>query len=211
MRLIKKHSECPELVAWKKRHPEKKLYDDLDSTTRSAMREAMRKEQYGLCAFCCNRLRTGEGRNAHLKSRQQFPQLGLCWDNLAVSCERKESCDQHQGGRSLTLTPLMPECETEIIYYVTGEVEGTTARAQEAIDILGLNERKVRESRKAGINKLAMNNLCDPIEDIACLSDDEKTALIEMLDEVDEDGNLPAYQPVLKSIIRMMLSYPTVT
>lgn len=170
------------------------------------MREVMRKEQAGLCAFCCNRLQAQEGRNAHLKSRQQFPQLGLRWDNIVVSCTRKESCDLHQRGRSLHLTPLMPECETELIYYVTGEVEGTTARAQEAIDILGLNDRKVRESRKAGINRLAMNNLCDPIEDIACLSDDEKTALIEMLDEVDEEGNLPAYQPVLKSIIRMMLS-----
>ena len=206
MRFIKKNSSCAELETWKRRNPQKKRYEDLDPPIRQAIRNALREEQYGLCAFCCNRLKASEGRNAHLKSRSQYPSKALSWDNLVVSCERRDSCDIEQGKKSLPLTPLMPNCETDIVYYISGEIEGKNKDAQDTIDILGLNNRKLVNSRKFGINTLASAHSLDPVEDIAYLSDEEKEAFLKILDEVDEEGCLPSYQPALKYIVKMFIS-----
>ena len=100
----------------------------------------------------------------------------------------------------------MPNCETDIVYYISGEVEGKNKDAQDTIDILGLNKRKLINSRKFGINALASTHSLDPVEDIAYLSDEEKEAFLKILDEVDEEGCLPSYQPALKYIVKMFIS-----
>ncbi|WP_294488886.1 hypothetical protein [uncultured Mailhella sp.] len=204
MRLIIKNKECSELVEWKRNNPDKKLYTQLDSTVRQPIRKALLKEQFGLCAFCCDRVPKGSGRNAHLLSQHAYPHKSLLWENLVASCEKKYCCDQEQRGRSLFFTPLMPECEKEIKFFVSGRIEGLTDRAKEAIKILGLDNHKLCAIRRRAIQLLAQREGCDPAEHISTLDPEERHLLIKAINTPDEDGLLPAFAPILVSYIKSL-------
>lgn len=204
MRYIAKHENCPELAAWK-RHNNGSCYADLDYSVRKSIRKSLLKEQYSLCAYCCDRILVEHARNAHILSQDRFPHKSLSWDNMVASCDKPYSCDCQQKNRALPLTPLMPECEQEITFLYSGHIVGHTDRARESIRVLGLDSSKLCAIRRRAIDLLARANGCDPLKDISVLSDEEKLLLIKEINTPDADGKLPAFAPVLASYIRSLI------
>jgi hypothetical protein len=55
MRTINKGSEPSSLTAWKRSNPHKQ-YTDLNADIRRDIRDHALKEQFYLCAYCCQRI-----------------------------------------------------------------------------------------------------------------------------------------------------------
>lgn len=204
MRYITKENEPPELVRWKRRNPGKR-YRDLSEVERQAIRRECVSEQHGLCAFCCTRI-TASGRdahNAHLQSQTDFPQHSLDWTNIVASCNNRATCGSSQGHATPPLSPLMPECETELLFYVSGRVEGLTDRAQKAIELFQLDCKQLRDKRKKAISDfLYINGYFPPEEDILSWDAEIWRAIITQCLTPDENKELAPFAPALAGIGR---------
>jgi uncharacterized protein (TIGR02646 family) len=147
MRKITKGLEPQELTAWKRKHSNGR-YADLSDIERQAINQATRKEQFGLCAYCCKRIDSSNSMNEHVEARALAPNRQLDFDNIIASCTTRERCDYTHGSQTLPLTPLMDECETELRFRASGKVEGITQRATDSISVLGLDTKAIREERR---------------------------------------------------------------
>ncbi|WP_250204268.1 hypothetical protein [Escherichia coli] len=164
------------------------------------------QEQFYLCAYCCDRV-TGTNRdtvNEHVEARDLAPARSLEFTNIVASCKTKGQCDDSHKNQPLLLTPLMPECETEFIFKISGRIEGTTPRAIDAIKVLNLgdserNNRALIEKRKQLSDSLLWANGIDPSEGLE--DDDLLQAVIdELLTPVD--GYLAPFAPVVANILK---------
>lgn len=210
MRQINKGNEPEELTTWKKANPNSR-YQDLDfneegKSTRQAIRRAAIKEQFGLCGYCCKRVDETNSTNEHVISRQSDKNQTLNFANIIASCDKKNRCNQARGAKELALTPLMPECETELKFYLSGKVKGKTERASEVIEILGLDNKAIREERKRLVDDLIYINTYSQPGDLALLGDELLKDLVSTLDQPDNSGILPPYSPALINIIRGLLT-----
>ena len=200
----------PELLTkWKQRNPQG-IYKNLSEVERQAIREACAEEQYYLCAYCCQAV-SGQRRdtmNEHVEARKIAPHRSLDFTNIVASCTNPNQCDAAHGSQPLPLTPFMPECETDLVFKLSGRVVGKTQQAVEAIRVLNLgdtekNNRSLIEKRKQLVQTLLLTNSVNPGEG---LDDNE---LIEILiDElsVPVDGKLAAFAPVTINILRQWIS-----
>ncbi len=211
MRHINKGKEPEELTSWKKANPNSR-YEDLDRTekgrsTRQAIRRAAIKEQFGLCGYCCIRIDENTSSNEHVISQQSHKNQTLNFDNIIASCNKKDRCNQQRGSRNLQLTPLMPECETELKFYLSGKVKGETTRAKKVIEVLALDNKAIREERKNLVDSLLYEEGAKPDAGYLKLLEDELlNYLVTTLDQPDDSGILPPYSPVLINIIRGFLN-----
>lgn len=201
MRKIQKKSENEpaSLNKFKIKNP-KACYDDLDKLNRydirQDIREACTKEQFYLCAYCCQRINgTQEDTvNEHVEAQKLAPRLTLDFNNLVASCKTPKQCDEAHKSDALPLTPLMPQCEEEFKFYLSGTVKGLTDRAKTSIGVLGLNNPALQNKRKELFNKLQRQT---------ALEDGAVTETIKDLEEI-KDGKLEPYAPVL---VRMLQEY----
>ena len=118
-----------------------------------SLREQLRQEQKGLCCYCCQILKT-EANVEHLKSRDKYPKLTYDYGNLLLSCQQSKQCDNAKGNDELDLTPLMVECDAEITLKVNGELNPKSKRAEQAINLLNLNNADLCQRRKQVIKSL---------------------------------------------------------
>lgn len=209
MRKIDKGDEPVVLTGWKRNHPQGR-YDDLTDAERQAIRQTCLTEQYSLCAYCCKQIgvKDDDCMNEHVEARRLAPHRSLDFSNIVASCKTPKQCDAAHGSTPLPLTPLMPECETELRFKLSGRVEGLTDRAKETIRVLNLgdtehNNRSLVETRKQLINTLLMANGVDADEGL------EDEALIEMvLADIQQptNGKLEAYAPVVVNILQQWLA-----
>ncbi len=105
------------------------------------------------------------------------------------------------------MTPLMPECETDLKYYISGLVEGLTDNARNMIDVLNLGDtrkrnRRLVEIRKCIIFALLFQHGTQP-EELQMLDADLICLLIDEFENPD-NGKLEAYSPVIVSVLRDM-------
>ncbi len=212
-----KGREPKELTAWKKTNPHGR-YQDLDrSSVGKSVRQAIRRdaieEQLGLCGYCCKSINLeNNSTNEHLISQKSDQNQTLNFENIIASCNTKNRCNQVRGSQYLPLTPIMPECETELKFYLSGKVEGETQRAIDIIKALGLDNKAIREERKQLLDSLIYSEYYQPdtfpeFEDER-LEDEFLNDLIATLDKPDNSGMLPPYGPVLINIIRGFLNNP---
>lgn len=117
------------------------------------LREQLRQEQKGLCCYCCQILET-PATVEHLKSRSKFPKLTFDYQNLLLSCQESDQCDNAKGNDELGLTPLMIECDTEITLKTNGKLNPTSDRAKQAIELLKLNKLDLCQRRERAIKDL---------------------------------------------------------
>lgn len=209
MRKIDKGTEPEVLARFKARNPGKR-YQDLDQEVRSAIRLGCTAEQLYLCAYCCVEI-TGENldtMNEHLQCRDKHPQLSLTFDNIVASCKTPGQCDAAKGNRTAPLTPLMPECESELLFLISGRVKGKTSRALETIAVLNLGEhedrnKKLVEKRKQLSHMLLLTNGLDPHSP---LEDAELLQLV--IDDLSspKHGKLEPFAPVVVNILKDWLS-----
>ena len=204
MRLIIKGQEPSALTVWKKANPIGR-YQDLQGEQRQAIRLAAIQEQYGLCAHCCKQINENNSNNEHIASQRSAPNKTLNFANIVASCTTPNRCNQARGAKELPLTPLMPECETELRFFLSGKVTGTTGRATEAIKVLNLDSRATREERKGLVDSLIYGVGMIP-NDLQPPDDDLLTILVSDLQQPDEAGQLPPFSPVLINIIRELLA-----
>ncbi len=209
MRKIEKCAECEELLEWKRKNPQGK-YENLDAPTRQALRLSLLTEQHGLCAYCCHQLLDiDDCHNEHLQAQDRLKEGTLDYDNLLASCNAKKQCGDAHGTQILPLTPLMPECETELRFKWSGRVEGKTERAKASIRMLRLggtedNNRALIARRKA---------LCDALifrsygSNSTALQLEDSAMLQLLIDEiaVPQNGRLEPFAPVLVNILREMV------
>lgn len=188
--------EPPELTNWKHNNPNGKYKNDSDTfhDVRKAIRNATRKEQFGLCAYCCQEIDDANSMNEHVEAQSLAPNRTLDFSNIVASCTTQKRCDKAHGSQPLPLTPLMDECETELKFYFSGKVEGLTDRARKSIDVLGLNSNAIREERKQMIENLLFTNTPN---DVNSSDNDLIAALLN-----PTNGQLQAYSPVLVNVLR---------
>jgi hypothetical protein len=99
----------------------------------------------------------------------------------------------------------MPECEVELKFYLSGKVEGETERASEVIEVLGLDNKAIREERRRLVDNLIYINTGSQSDELALLGDELLNDLLNGLGKPDDSEVLPAYSPALVSIIRAFL------
>lgn len=219
MRKIDKKNMPSSLETWvrsKKSKSDTERYNQIHSDERwdilQDVVEACSKEQFYICAYCCNKIsgNTLETRVEHVEARDIAPNRSLDFLNMVASCKDLNQCDKAHANQELPLTPLMAECETELRFMLSGRVEGLTERAKTAISVLNLGDTEV--NNKALINK--RQNMVDALiwtnyaDDPNNLELEEDKELIEILIEDLKkpiEGKLVAYSPVLVNILRQIL------
>lgn len=203
MQKITKGNEPAELTSWKRKNPHGR-YDDLSHVERGAINETTLNEQFGLCAYCCKKIGESDSMNEHVEAQRLAPNRTLDFNNIVASCTTPKQCDSAHGSQPLPLTPLMDECETELKFYFSGDVEGLTDRAKQAIEVLKLDNKSLIEKRKQQIKILVMPP--DTMESILFWDDATIELFIsEWLVKPDNDGKLQAYSPVLVNVLRQRI------
>ena len=117
------------------------------------LKEQLRQEQKGLCCYCCQILED-KTTVEHLKSRDKHPELTFDYGNLLLSCKQSKQCDNAKGNKELDLTPLMIECDAEITLKFNGELNPKSKRAEQAINLLNLNNADLCQRRERLIGDL---------------------------------------------------------
>lgn len=212
MRKINKGNEPASLSIFKRSNPYSR-YGELSEVERQDIRQACAREQLYLCAYCCQAI-TGDNSdtmNEHVEAQDLAPNHTMDFKNLVASCKALKQCDAAHGSQSLPLTPLMPECEIELRFKLSGRVEGLTDRAKECIRVLNLgdtedNNKGLIEKRKQLVNVLIWSSYG---HDLDKFSIEEDAGLIQMMiDDLVQpsEGKLKPFSPVLVNILRERLA-----
>ncbi|WP_218929483.1 hypothetical protein [Burkholderia sp. MSMB0856] len=147
--------------------------------------------------------------NEHVEAQNLAPNRTVDFANIVASCKAPRQCDSAHKGQALNLTPLMPECETELRFMLSGRVKGKTPRATDAIRVLNLgdheeNNKALIEKRKNLVEQLIWRKAGNGPEDLSI----EDPEILEMLiDDLSQpvDGRLEGFAPVLVNILRNYL------
>lgn len=166
MRLICKGSEPSVLASYRKTG---ERYNSLTGEAKSEIRDALVREQYGLCCFCTQRIQANPTQGIRMKIAHWLPQSvdanqDLVWNNLMGACPGNEGapledqhCDTRQGNAVLTISPLEPSHIATISYTTRGEVRSTRADLNHDLGVtLNLNEPVLRANRREAV--LSMTN-----------------------------------------------------
>lgn len=211
MRKITKVSggEPPSLAQYKTRNP-RAIYTDLSDVERQDIRTACLKQQYYLCAYCCQSI-SGVGldcMNEHVEARRIAPNRSLDFSNIVASCTTPNQCDDSHGSQPLLLTPFMDECETEFEFKLSGRVKGKTPQAVAAIKVLNLgdteqNNRGLIEKRKQLVNVLLFTNGIDPAEGL-----DDNELIADLINDIStpNNGTLEAFSPVVVNVLKQWIA-----
>jgi uncharacterized protein (TIGR02646 family) len=211
MRTINKGDEPPSLSVWKRRNPHEQynqLIGDLGTDVRQTIRQYALKEQFHLCAYCCQSIKDIDAcHNEHVEAQSLNPRRTLDFTNIVASCNTENQCGKAHKSQFLPLTPLMPECETELKFKISGRVEGLSDRAITSIQVLNLgdkenNNRSLIGKRKQLSNTLLLTNGINPDEG---LEDEELLKmLINDLAQHHQD-RLEPFAPVVINILHNWL------
>jgi len=198
--------EPQSLTSWKKRINNKgKDYLGLTSTEKDDIRSACAIEQFYLCAYCCKPISgtIKDCMNEHVVARDIAPNKSLDFDNIVASCTTPKQCDDAHGSQPLPLTPFDSQCETDIIFSLSGRVKGATTDAQETIRVLNLGNKSLVEQRRQFVQALLLGDGIDP-DDVVDDSD-----LIKMvIDDLSKpkNGKLEAFAPIAINVLSQWIA-----
>lgn len=211
MRKIDKGQEPDSLSAFKRRHPLAR-YPDVSDAERQEIRHTCAAEQFYLCAYCCQRISGAneDTMNEHVEAQDRAPNRTLDFSNLVASCTTPKQCDAAHGAQPLPLPPLMPECETELRFKLSGRVDGLTERARETIRVLNLGDTEQHNKALVAKRKQLVDSLIwthyGPNQQQLLQEEDHELLqmLIEDLNQ-PQQGKLEPFAPVLVNILRSLL------
>lgn len=209
MKRINKRDEPNSLTNFKVNNPTLK-YSDLSNgneNVRIDIRNSCIVEQFFLCAYCCNRITFNTSHNEHIVSQNSIlgRSLTLDFNNIIASCESKKHCGHKKGNNDIALTPLMPQCETEVIYQLNGKMRHSTPRAQSTIDTLQLRNNGLANARKQIID-IVLFEYVDNLIDLNLEEDYYLQSIIDEISQTDENGKLEAFSPVIINVLRQFIS-----
>ncbi|OEF93145.1 hypothetical protein [Vibrio splendidus] len=213
MRKITKRAgyEPQQLTDWKRANPNKRYPQLKDGGVRQAIRMEALVEQHFLCGHCCQAL-SGDGdcHNEHVEAQDLNQNRTLDFSNIIASCNTLNQCGDSHKSQALPLTPFMDECETDLVFKLSGRVSGKSPDAIETIRVLNLgdrdsNNKSLIAKRKAAVHSLLWQYSIDPDADPE-LEDDE---IIEMMiDDLSTpaDGKLEAFSPVVVNVLKQWIA-----
>lgn len=157
MRRIKKGFAPVEFVT----HRATSVGATFDNAPKQPMRDALHREQEGLCAYCtCELAATTDAvmKIEHHEAQSTMPARALDWTNLLGVCKGGEgkprpqqTCDSRRGNREVPLDPTLSAIERQIDYELGSARIVAVEASQQAVldDVLGLNLETLRRARRA--------------------------------------------------------------
>lgn len=210
MRLIRKGPEPSPLLAFRKTAGAR--YGGLPSDTKSAMREALVREQHGLCCFCMQRIEPTVSPELRVKIAHWMPQAidesrDLQWQNLFAACAGNEGapfehqhCDTRQGNDPLTINPLEASHVASLTYSSLGAIRSSRDELQKDIDErLNLNNAALCARRREAV--IAMTNALGRLRGVPFKRHDIERAIVRC-GTPDERGYLPEFAAALEAWLR---------
>ncbi|MFL1807919.1 TIGR02646 family protein [Plesiomonas shigelloides] len=214
MRKITKRTgyEPHPLASWKRSNPNKRYPQLKDGAVRQAIRTEALAEQHYLCGYCCQIL-TGDGdcHNEHVEAQDLNQNRTLDFSNIIASCNTLKQCGDSHKSQPLPLTPLMAQCETDLVFKLSGRVLGRTPDAIETIRVLNLgdtekNNKGLIEKRKQLSIALLIELAIDPEDEEEWAEEPELLADVinDLLSPVD--GKLKPFAPVVANVLRQWIA-----
>ncbi len=124
-----------------------------------ALRQALLEEQGYICAYCMRQIPVKDSSEnetskiEHIKSRSDFPNLQLDYNNMVICCpgsiDVDSHCDKSKGHQSISFSLFVPQLQQSISY---SSKDGTIKSSMPTIDdelnrILNLNNRRLKANR----------------------------------------------------------------
>lgn len=182
-----------------------------------AVRDALRRDQDGLCAYCCGTLGS-DGQSMkieHFLPRSQHPERMFDWSNLLGVCLGRAKlgeqpplthCDTSRGDRPLHVHPVTSPRDPGELFPVNitaragealGSVRPTSPEAAVDVDTLNLNATHLVHNRAEEVRQLRRLLQADS-------STDRLRRLLRTATEPVR-GQLPAYAHVREAWLRRKL------
>jgi uncharacterized protein (TIGR02646 family) len=165
MRNIAKGAEPESLTAHRARtHSTYGNYREMQE-----LREALVREQRGLCCYCLCRIVPGEleMKIEHWRPQRRYPDEQLIYANLLGACKGGEKpnpnderdvdrhCDTFKDDKDLSLNPAVDDVESTISYLKDGRIRSSNEAFNDELTlVLNLNTFAMVNRRKAVINSL---------------------------------------------------------
>lgn len=148
-----------------------KHYSDMDSDTRTAIKEALLEEQYHLCAYCMRRITLDSMQIEHYIAQnpvntQTDPASTIDYHNMLGVCSGEKNqfhalsqltCDQHRKSTPITIDPLNSASVAHVKYASDGAIYSDDAAiCRDLCETLNLNcqAAKLVENRKSALDAL---------------------------------------------------------
>ncbi|SDA11556.1 TIGR02646 family protein [Ruminococcus sp. YE71] len=109
----------------------------------------LKKEQFYICCYCCKRIDEKNSHIEHFRSRDHFPNLDMEYTNMLISCT-DNTCGMKKGSNDFPETLSYSDWAHRFIYTIDGRIAPFEDDhvAQEAINILNLNEKSLVNIRR---------------------------------------------------------------
>lgn len=147
------------LRRWRARNPEETAWEALDPEVKSQLRDALARDQHGVCCYCYGPAEPGS-RIEHMEARTT--ENILAWDNLALACNGAEGlpahehhCDKRKGNRTLRVVhpysnPVLGLARVSMAGHLKGYANVEALR-QDIEETLNLNGRRPVSARQRAI------------------------------------------------------------
>lgn len=159
MRGISKEAEPVEFTEWKAKANAnwQPTFENLNKPVKPIIREALRREQRGLCAYCERPLSPGDEHIEHVEPQSDPNVDPLDYGNFVLSCQDRVKrgdplhCGMAKGYQHLPVTPLQQNCSTKFTWTNDGRILPAEESADPAnsIDVLRLDIPKLNALRRA--------------------------------------------------------------
>lgn len=183
---------------------EERAWEDLGTAAKDALRETLRSDQRGLCAYCLVTLHS-DTKIEHVAPRA--PDTTFDWANLALCCPGRTDgashCDTSKADRVLTdIHPYRrPVAERARLRGDDGTLQPVGAAAADVEEILRLNVSALRRRRGSALRAWLVD--VDAYLDGGRI---EPGKLQRALDELDRAARPVAYGPLIAAWLRRQLS-----
>lgn len=203
MRSITKGQEPASLI----RHRATAHCDYHNYAAKDELRNALVREQRGLCCYCMGRVTANSNamKIEHWRCQTRHDDLGLSYRNLLAAClggqgqpEALQHCDTLKGERDLKFNPSDPNhrIEQRVRFELDGAIASNDAEFNAQLsDVLGLNLPLLKNRRKGVLTavldwwKAEKARLRGPVPR-------ERLERERMRRSGDAGGNLAPYDPI---------------
>ena len=125
---------------------------------KDGLREALLRDQGGLCCYCMSRIDAGRMKIEHWAAQDTHPEQQIEYQNLLGACpggqgqpRAQQHCDTRKGNEGLSIHPADPlrSCERFITYRADGTIGAELPEVwRDVEEVLNLNVRRLKENRK---------------------------------------------------------------
>lgn len=183
---------------------EERQWDDLDTAVKDALRETLRSDQGGLCAYCLVTL-GADTKIEHVVP--QAPKTTFAWPNLALCCPGRTDgalhCDSSKADQTLTdVHPYRrPVADRARLRGDEGTLQPVGTATVDVAEILRLNIPPLRRRRQGALRAWLVD--VDAHLDGGAI---QPGKLRRALDEIEGASRPVAYGPLIAGWLRRQIS-----